>query len=135
VVVAHGYMSAGTTRDAFLRQNLEWLGRASNWSKFGSTASLGVIHKGNVSQSLTLLRPYLPTPGAQSLSPYSEGGALYALGLIHASEGVAPSAKQAALDHLLASLEEVGASAGSLARSFTHAPPLPPPFAGHDAGV
>ena len=106
VVVAHGYMSAGTTSDGFLRNNLEWLGRASNWAKFGSTASLGVIHKGNVSQSLSLLRPYLPAPGAPGASPYSEGGALYALGLIHAGEGVAPADRKAALDHLLASLDE-----------------------------
>ena len=27
------------------RNNLEWLGRATNWAKFTATASLGVIHK------------------------------------------------------------------------------------------
>jgi hypothetical protein len=38
-------MHCGTTRDTFLRSNLEWLGRAVNWAKFSTTAGLGVIHK------------------------------------------------------------------------------------------
>jgi len=38
-------MQAGTTSDEFLRQNLDWLSRATNWSKFSATAALGVIHK------------------------------------------------------------------------------------------
>lgn len=85
-VVAHGYMNAGTTTDTFLRENLEWLGRASHWAKFTATASLGVVHKGHVKESMNLLQPYLPQGGI-SASPYSEAGALYALGLIHASKG------------------------------------------------
>jgi len=79
-------MNAGTTSDQFLRQNLDWLGRASNWSKFSATAALGVIHKGNLSRGMTLLGPYLPGAAATS-SPYSEGGSLYALGLINAGRG------------------------------------------------
>ncbi|CAM9245735.1 unnamed protein product [Chrysoparadoxa australica] len=82
-VVAHCYMNAGTTVDAFLRDNLDWMGRASNWAKFTATASIGVVHKGHVKESMNLLQPYLPLGGV-SASPYSEGGALYALGLIHA---------------------------------------------------
>ena len=38
-------MHCGTTSDTFLRNNLEWLARATNWAKFTATASLGVIHK------------------------------------------------------------------------------------------
>lgn len=45
VTFASALMSAGTTSDQFLRENMEWLSRASNWSKFSATASLGVIHK------------------------------------------------------------------------------------------
>lgn len=41
-------MQAGTTSDEFLRQNLDWLSRATNWSKFSATAALGVIHKVNL---------------------------------------------------------------------------------------
>lgn len=83
-------MHAGTTSDLFLRENLEWLGMASNWSKFSATAALGVIHKGYFEQGMNILGPYLPQPGGESSlqgAAYSEGGALYALGLINAGCG------------------------------------------------
>ena len=79
-------MCAGTTSDTFLRDNLEWLSRATNWAKFTATATLGAIHKGHAKQAKQLLAPYLPQAG-MSASPYSEGGSLYALGLIHANHG------------------------------------------------
>ena len=79
-------MNAGTTNDDFLRQNLDWLSRASNWTKFSATAALGVIHRGQLSESMALLSAYLPQEGVSG-SPYSEGGALFALGLIHANHG------------------------------------------------
>lgn len=100
-VFANAMMHCGTTVDTFLRDNLEWLGRATNWAKFSATAGLGVIHKGTfTSQSMSflnktlghlensqaLMSPYLP-PNESSGSPYSEGGALFALGLIHANHG------------------------------------------------
>ncbi|KAL0489982.1 26S proteasome subunit Rpn2 [Acrasis kona] len=96
-ITANAYMHAGTTIDQFLRENLEWLGKATNWAKFSATASLGVIHKGQIKESLNILKPYLPSdaqptnanarnaPGAGSV--YSEGGALYALGIIHSNHG------------------------------------------------
>jgi 26S proteasome regulatory subunit N2 len=83
-------MHAGTTSDTFLRDNLEWLALASNWSKFSATAGLGVIHKGYFEEGLNILGPYLPQPGGESNVPgatYSEGGALYALGIINAGCG------------------------------------------------
>ncbi|KAF9951015.1 proteasome regulatory particle base subunit, partial [Modicella reniformis] len=86
VTFANAFMNAGTTSDDFLRQNLEWLSRATNWSKFSATAALGVIHKGHLSQGMNLLAPYLPQDGVTA-SPYSEGGSLFALGLIHANHG------------------------------------------------
>ena len=42
--------------------------------------------RGHLSQGRALMAPYLPRNGASG-SPYSEGGALYALGLIHANHG------------------------------------------------
>ena len=45
VVYANAIMHCGTTVDSFLRENFEWLGRATNWARFAATASLGVIHK------------------------------------------------------------------------------------------
>lgn len=84
-------MHAGTTSDTFLRDNLEWLGKASNWSKFSATAALGVIHQGHTDEGLNILGPYLPSDGGETTtlsgSQYSEGGALYAIGLINAGCG------------------------------------------------
>lgn len=62
------------------------MGRASNWAKFTATASIGVVHRGHMKESMSLLQPYLPQGGVSAL-PYSEGGALYALGLIHSNKG------------------------------------------------
>ncbi|OBZ82826.1 26S proteasome non-ATPase regulatory subunit 1 [Choanephora cucurbitarum] len=87
VTFANAFMQAGTTSDEFLRQNLDWLSRATNWSKFSATAALGVIHKGQLAQSMNLLAPYLPQEGVSGNSSYSEGGSLYALGLINANHG------------------------------------------------
>ncbi|WOL13194.1 hypothetical protein Cni_G21963 [Canna indica] len=87
-ICANAIMHAGTTVDTFLRENLEWLSRATNWAKFSATAGLGVIHRGHLQQGRSLMAPYLPQSGAVGGgSPYSEGGALYALGLIHANHG------------------------------------------------
>ncbi|XP_043704491.1 26S proteasome non-ATPase regulatory subunit 1 homolog A-like [Telopea speciosissima] len=87
-IYANAIMHAGTTVDTFLRENLDWLSRATNWAKFSATAGLGVIHRGHLQQGRSLMAPYLPQTGAAGGgSPYSEGGALYALGLIHANHG------------------------------------------------
>ena len=84
-------MHAGTTIDTFFRDNLEWLGKAVNWSKFTATAALGVIHRGNLGQGQKLLEPYLPREnagaGGGAGSTYSQGGSLYALGLIYTNHG------------------------------------------------
>ncbi|XP_040568295.1 26S proteasome non-ATPase regulatory subunit 1 [Lepeophtheirus salmonis] len=85
-VIANGLMHCGTTHDSFLRDNLEWLSRATNWAKLSATASLGVIHRGHERDSLSLMQSYLPKDSANS-SGYAEGGGLYALGLIHANHG------------------------------------------------
>ena len=85
-VIANGFMHCGTTHDSFLRDNLDWLARATNWAKLSATASLGVIHRGHESGALSLMQSYLPKDSANS-SGYAEGGGLYALGLIHANHG------------------------------------------------
>jgi len=88
LTLQNAYMHSGTGSDIFLRENLEWLGKASNWSKFTATAALGSIHKGNLEKGKSLLQPYLPGDDAGGTgSVYSEGGALYALGLINIGRG------------------------------------------------
>ncbi|XP_063715844.1 26S proteasome non-ATPase regulatory subunit 1-like [Symsagittifera roscoffensis] len=89
-VIANGFMHCGTTTDAFLRDNLDWLARATNWAKLTATATLGVIHKGHEKDALDLLSVYLPKGSSTGTSSgYMEGGGLYALGLIHAGHGKA----------------------------------------------
>ncbi|GFQ95967.1 26S proteasome non-ATPase regulatory subunit 1 [Trichonephila clavata] len=98
-VIANSFMHCGTTSDQFLRDNLEWLARATNWAKFSATASLGVIHKGHENEALHLMSSYLPKDSGSSAG-YTEGGGLYALGLIHANHGTA------IIDYLLNQLKE-----------------------------
>ncbi|KAI3846873.1 hypothetical protein MKX03_008466, partial [Papaver bracteatum] len=87
-IYANAIMHAGTTIDTFLRENLDWLSRATNWEKFSKTAGLGVIHKGHLQQGRSLMAPYLPQSGtADGGIPYSEGGSLYSLGLIYSNHG------------------------------------------------
>lgn len=92
-IISNAMMHAGTTSDKFLRDNLEWLARATNWAKFTATSSLGVIHKGHENDALKLMSVYLPKEGgadganATTGSPYQDGGGLYAVGLIHANHG------------------------------------------------
>jgi 26S proteasome regulatory subunit N2 len=106
-VIAHSYANAGTTDTSFLRNNLEWMGKASNWAKFIATSSIGVIHKGHVKDSIRILQPYLPQSPISG-SPFSEGGALYALGLVHA--GKAKAGTSIAITYLVDALHNSGNS-------------------------
>lgn len=106
-VIAHAYMNCGTTADQFLRDNLDWLGKATNWAKFTATATLGVIHKEHVRESMNLLAPYLSTNG-NSTSSYSEGGALYAMGLIHANKGFAGTGSKSIMEYIRTALKNSG---------------------------
>lgn len=78
---------------------MEWLARATNWAKLTATASLGVIHRGHEQEALALMQSYLPRDTGAGAG-YSEGGGLYALGLIHANHGAAIS------DYLLGQLKD-----------------------------
>ena len=87
VCFANAFMNSGTTSDWFIRENLDWLHKAVNWSKFSVTASLGVIHRGNIGQGRKLLEPYFRDSQQGAGSAYSKGGALYGLGLIYTNHG------------------------------------------------
>ena len=84
-VWANGIMNAMTTNDSFLRENLNWVAKATNWSRFNATASIGMIHMGNENDAEEVLGPYINGTGPQS-SPYSTSGAYYAYGLSHANQ-------------------------------------------------
>ncbi|KKZ64345.1 26S proteasome regulatory subunit N2 [[Emmonsia] crescens] len=116
VTLSNAFMHAGTTHDKFFRDNLEWLGKAVNWSKFTATAALGVIHRGNLTQGQKLLAPYLPKDNIAgaggSGSVYSQGGSLYAFGLIYANhEGWAVDLIR---EHFTKATEEVVQHGGAL---------------------
>jgi len=100
-IVANSVMHCGTTKDTFLRENLDWLSKAVAWAKFTTTAGLGVIHKGHIAEAMTVLDPYLPKQGVEA-SAYTEGGSLCALGLIHANHGDSKT-----IDYLLAQLRNL----------------------------
>lgn len=116
VTLSNAFMHAGTTHDKFFRDNLEWLGKAVNWSKFTATAALGVIHRGNLTQGQRLLSPYLPKEHISGVgstgSVYSQGGSLYAFGLIYANHG--GSAVEFIRDHFKKATEEVVQHGGAL---------------------
>lgn len=115
VTLANAFMHAGTTNDKFFRDNLEWLGKAVNWSKFTATAALGVIHRGNLGQGQKLLEPYLPKEqiaGTNTGSAYSQGGSLYALGLIYANHETL--ALELIREHFKKATEEVVQHGGAL---------------------
>lgn len=86
-IMSSGFMYAGTTIDGFLRDNLQWLAKVTNWAKFTATATVGVVHKGHVEEAMKILQPYLPTSNNVGELPFQEAGALFALGLIHAGLG------------------------------------------------
>ncbi|KAK6739443.1 hypothetical protein RB195_008122 [Necator americanus] len=83
-LMANGLMHLGTRCDDFLRDNLDWISKATNWNKFNAVATLGLIHKDHESAAMKLLEPYLPKSEADQFG-FKEGGSLFALGLIHAN--------------------------------------------------
>ena len=83
----NGVMNAYTTNDSFMRDNITWAARATNWNRFSATASLGMIHMGDKERANEVLDPYFTGgEGGANSSPYSTAGAYYAYGLIHANQ-------------------------------------------------
>jgi 26S proteasome regulatory subunit N2 len=83
VVIANSLMNSHSSNDAFLKENMEWLGKATNWARFTAAATLGVIHMGNTEKGLEIMKPYLP--GSAVPSNYAQAGGYYGLGLIYSN--------------------------------------------------
>ncbi|KAH8120111.1 26S proteasome regulatory complex, non-ATPase subcomplex, Rpn2/Psmd1 subunit [Phellopilus nigrolimitatus] len=117
LTLQNAFMHSGTASDIFLRENLTWLSKANNWAKFSATAGLGVIHKGHFEEGMTILGPYLPSgDGNQAQrnqaheiqgAQYSEGGSLYALGLVNAGCGIGRDVEGYLRDKLKIATNEV----------------------------
>ncbi|EGT50975.1 CBN-RPN-2 protein [Caenorhabditis brenneri] len=86
LLISNGLMQYGTTCDDFLRNNLTWVSKATNWNKFNAVASLGLIHHGQEASAMKVLDPYLPKESVEGFG-FKEGGAMLAYGLIHAKHG------------------------------------------------
>lgn len=83
VVIANSLMNTHSSNDQFLRDNMEWLGKSTNWARFTSAATLGVIHMGNIEKGMEIMKPYLPGSAVPSI--YAQAGSYYGLGLIYAN--------------------------------------------------
>ena len=84
VIFLNSLLNSHTGNDKFLKDNIKWVAKASNWARFCTTSSLGAIHMGNIEKGVDIMKPYLP--GTTSMpSAYAQGGAYYGLGLIYAN--------------------------------------------------
>lgn len=75
----------------------------TEWAQFSAVAALGVLYRGNWNQGDFFKKVYLSQ--GEHRSSYSEGGALYALGLIHSNHGY--GIKQFLLERLRSTTIEV----------------------------
>jgi 26S proteasome regulatory subunit N2 len=83
VIIANSLMNSHSANDQFLKENMEWLGKSTNWARFTAAATLGVIHMGNIEKGLEIMKPYLPGSAVPSI--YAQAGSFYGLGLIYAN--------------------------------------------------
>lgn len=84
VIISHSLMYARTKDDETLKANIPWISKMTNWCRFAATASLGVIHMGNVEKGFDIIKPFLPG-GNINPSVYAQSGAYYGIGLIYAN--------------------------------------------------
>lgn len=63
-------------------ENLEWVAKATHWSKFATIASLALIYKNNKEKAEAVFKKYLPESNTDVVNHYPNGGAIYGLGLV-----------------------------------------------------
>ena len=83
VILTNSFSNSYTGNDEFIKKNMAFVSKASNWARFIATSSLGVINMGNGKKSREIMKDYLPG-GTHSRSQYCIGGAYYAIGLMNA---------------------------------------------------
>ena len=81
----YAIMHAGTSDDTYLTDpnNKAWVTKNSHWARFLAAGCLGTVHKNNPKLE-EVISKYYPSP--QQSDDYVGGGALFALGLGHASK-------------------------------------------------
>jgi 26S proteasome regulatory subunit N2 len=100
VIIANAIMRFGTFNMQFLKENVELLRRQTHWGRFNAVATAGLIFRGHHKHAMSLLQPHLAMAGhsdghfggtttttTTTTTGHSEGGAYFALGLIHSHHG------------------------------------------------
>ena len=65
-----------------IKENLELAAKSTHWNKFTSISSLGLIHRNT--RDKAVLKKFLPENNSgDGVNHYSNGGALYGLGLLY----------------------------------------------------
>lgn len=96
-IMSLSMLQAFTQDDSFLqiKENLEWAAKCTHWNKFSSIASLGLIF-GNT-KDRKVFNKFLPENNqGDGANNYSNGGALYGLGLLFAG-----TSNQEILDYII----------------------------------
>jgi len=83
VIISNSILNSHTRNDIFLKENLEWVSKTTNWARFTAISSLGAIHMGNKQDGKAIISPYMPG-GSIPPSVYTQAGSYYGLGLIYA---------------------------------------------------
>lgn len=81
VVTLFAYMNAHSSHDQYFRDHTDWFSTLNKWPKFYSVASAGCVHIGNLVAANTIFKNYTDAKRDSEVT----GGALYAIGLIHAN--------------------------------------------------
>lgn len=85
-IISHSLMHARTFEDTQIKSDTSKgiISKMTNWCRFTATASLGIIHQGNIEKGLEIMDPFLPGSRTNP-SVYAQSGAYYGLGLIYAN--------------------------------------------------
>lgn len=86
----YGFMQSGTGVSTFLKKSdgIRFLKPSNNWSRFTAAGVYGVVHK--ATRASTHIKNFLPKADLTQTSiagPFSDGGGLYALGMVHSGTG------------------------------------------------
>jgi len=56
-LLCNALLNCGTGNDIFMRDNLDWVGKSSYYARFTAVSTLGLIHMGNHSAGMDILKP------------------------------------------------------------------------------
>lgn len=101
---AYAFMNAGTGINTYLttKDGKDFLKPSNNWSRFSAAAAYGVVYKGTEdSKRVQSFLPKVDLSQNSAAGPFSDGGGLYALGLVNTGAGASKH-----LDYLATVLQD-----------------------------